>query len=150
MVNPKCKVCHTYISEVELKSSGEPYKTCKRCRATQKNNYKNKMKSDANVVKKEEINKLTDDMYEVKMKIIDEELAKKLVPEYGKKYNNIDDIPDENIVIPDNCFKYVIGAKMTPEMMVSEDEDNNIYPDEIYPECSKAKLPVWKPDSESD
>jgi len=36
MPNPKCPICKCYIKEQELKSSGEPYKTCKRCRETQK------------------------------------------------------------------------------------------------------------------
>jgi hypothetical protein len=40
MVNPKCVMCNTYISKVELKSSGEPYKTCNRCRGLRKNKYK--------------------------------------------------------------------------------------------------------------
>jgi hypothetical protein len=46
MVNPKCKSCLTYISEVELKSSGEPYKSCKRCRETQKAFYSKKTKKE--------------------------------------------------------------------------------------------------------
>ena len=36
MPNPKCPICKCYIQEQETKSSGEVFKTCKRCRETQK------------------------------------------------------------------------------------------------------------------
>ena len=42
MVNPRCKACSRYISEVELKSSGEHYKSCKKCREIQKVVYTKK------------------------------------------------------------------------------------------------------------
>jgi hypothetical protein len=32
MPNPKCPMCKCYITEPEMKSSGEPYKSCKKCR----------------------------------------------------------------------------------------------------------------------
>lgn len=166
MVNPKCKSCDTYISVVELKSSGEPFKSCKKCRELRKNIYKKKSikKADEPDIKKEGKLIINDDMYEIKRKVIDTELAKKLIPSFGVKYESLEDMPDENEVIPDNCFKYVIGAKMTPEMMEKmgiritkgDDEDNNIYadvepvklPDDIYPSVD-TKI-YFRPDSESD
>ena len=50
MGNPKCVMCNTYISKVELKSSGEPYKTCNRCRGLRRRNYKKK-----SIIKTDEI-----------------------------------------------------------------------------------------------
>tara|TARA_Y100000389_G_C17139863_1_gene354385 strand:- start:307 stop:561 length:255 start_codon:yes stop_codon:yes gene_type:complete len=79
MVNPKCKSCGRYIRVIELKSSGEPYKSCNKCRDIQKKTY-NKKNNKADVPFDIEIKKEPD-----------------------KKYANIEDMPDENIVIPYEC-----------------------------------------------
>jgi hypothetical protein len=164
MVNPKCKACLSYISEVEFKSSGEPYKSCKRCRETQKAVYSKKTKKDEPDDNKEEPKtiKIKGIDYEVKGKILDKEMARKVIPDFHKRYEDIEDIPDENVVIPDNCFKYVLGAKMDDKMMEdlgfritsADDEDNNIYPDDDdnifnnkFLEEIKKKSPVFIPDS---
>jgi len=150
MPNPKCPICKCYIQEQETKSSGEPYKSCKRCREIQKKQRAKKAdepetkKEDEPDVKKEPemkedgIVNIKGIEYDVKSKILDRKMAKKLIPDFDTKYDNLEDMPDENIVIPDECFKYVIGAKMNTEMMeklgfritTADEEDNNIYPDD--------------------
>ena len=78
MPNPKCPICKCYIPEPVKKSSGEIFKTCERCRVLQKKQRdKDKVKN-------------TDTDIEIKK-------------ENDKKYANIEDMPDENIVIPYEC-----------------------------------------------
>ena len=164
MLNPKCPICKCYIQEQETKSSGEPYKSCKRCRETQKVVYSKKNKKADEPDEKDEYDTINIKgiEYKVKSKILDKDMARKLIPDFDTRYENIEDIPDENVVIPDNCFKYVLGAKMDDKMMENlgiritsaDDEDNNIYPDEDdnifddkFLEEIKKKSPVFIPDS---
>jgi hypothetical protein len=37
LVNPKCSNCKCYFTQTELKSSGLPFKTCEKCRTSDKN-----------------------------------------------------------------------------------------------------------------
>ena len=135
MVNPKCVMCDTYITEVELKSSGEPYKTCKKCRE-RKN--KSTIKEDENddekisIDKADETNlKINGVIYEIKRKVIDKELAIKFISDYNIKNG----MENENVEIPEYCFNYVIGMKEK----TYDYEDKNI--------TETKKLPVWTPDS---
>ena len=137
-MNPKCPICKCYIKNPELKSSGEPYKSCKRCRDIQRKNRVNKADEPDDNKEEPKTIKIKGIDYEVKGKILDKEMARKVIPDFHKRYEDIEDIPDENVVIPDNCFKYVLGAKMDDKMMEdlgfritsADDEDNNIYPDD--------------------
>jgi len=109
-------------------------------------------------LKEDGIVKIKDIEYDIKTKILDKEMARKLIPDFDKKYVNLEDMPDENVVIPDECFKYVLGAKMNTEMMeklgiritTADEEDNNIYPDDNSNIIVKKQNPVWKPDSSSE
>jgi DNA-directed RNA polymerase subunit M/transcription elongation factor TFIIS len=139
--NPKCPRCKCYWKpdETDIKTSGLLAKTCKKCRISQKKE-KSIIKADEPDDNKEEPKtiKIKGIDYEVKGKILDKEMARKVIPDFHKRYEDIEDIPDENVVIPDNCFKYVLGAKMDDKMMEdlgfritsADDEDNNIYPDD--------------------
>lgn len=132
----KCGSCCCFksIEEIGCRKSGIVYKCCKRCRT------KNKA-DDKDDKKVPELNedgsfKIKGVEYEVKRKYLDKDMAMKLMPNFGKRYENIEDMPDENEVIPKECYKYELGTKMTPEMMdkmgiritSADDEDNNIYP----------------------
>jgi len=156
----KCGSCGCFksIEELGCRKSGLVYKCCKRCR------NKEIKKTDEPDVKKEPelkedgIVKIKDIEYDIKTKILDKEMARKLIPDFDKKYVNLEDMPDENVVIPDECFKYVLGAKMNTEMMeklgiritTADEEDNNIYPDDNSNIIVKKQNPVWKPDSSSE
>ena len=142
--NPKCPRCKCYWKpdDTDIKTSGLVAKTCKKCRISQKKE-KEIIKADEPDVKKEP--ELKEDgivnikgiEYDVKSKILDKKMARKLIPDFDTKYVNLEDLPNENVVIPDECFKYVIGAKMNTEMMeklgiritTADEEDNNIYPE---------------------
>jgi len=159
----KCGSCGCFksIEEIGCRKSGLVYKCCKRCRnkETKKADEPDNNKDEPNTIK------IRGTEYEVKSKILDKKMARKLIPEYGTRYEDIEDIPDENVVIPDNCFKYVLGAKMDNKMMEdlgfritsADDEDNNIYPDEddnIFDnkvlEQIKKQSQVFIPDSSSE
>lgn len=106
MVNPKCKSCDRYIGVIELKSSGEPYKSCNKCRDIQKKIYNNKKIKEPEL--KEDSNIKNDDIgYEIEGKMLNKELLLEWYKMYCEKILE----PDEVIEIPKYCFKYVIGVK---------------------------------------
>ena len=104
----KCSNCKCYrdYTQFEKRKNGEIFKTCCKCRIK-----KADVPFDIEIKKEPELKeggivKIKGIEYEIKAKILDKELAKKLVPELkedGKKYANIEDMPDENIVIPYEC-----------------------------------------------
>ena len=164
----KCGSCGCFksIEEIGCRKSGITYKCCKKCRNKNINSTEIEINTDIGIKKDPELKedgivKIKDIEYEVKGKILDRDRARELIP----NFDNLKDMPDENVVIPDECFKYVLGAKkvVTPEMMEklgiritsADDEDNNIYPDETpfkMPENISPpvrKNPVWTPDSSS-
>ena len=133
---PNCK-CFKKIDEYGKKKSGMNYKSCNSCISKYHLKTKKADEPDDNKEEPKTIN-IKGIEYEVKSKILDKEMARKLIPDFHTRYEDIEDIPDENVVIPDNCFKYVLGAKMDDKMMEdlgfritsADDEDNNIYPDD--------------------
>jgi hypothetical protein len=42
------------------------------------------------------------------------------------KYESLDDMPDENEVIPNSCYKYIYTAKVPYEKPEKEDDDNTV------------------------
>ena len=133
MVNPKCVMCDTYIKEVELKSSGEPYKTCKRCRMSQKKK-RNGVELDENgfvITIPKNKGKIT--------KVLPNDLktcfkCRRLFAPIGKAYESVE-------------YLTCLSCRTDGNYLHLDDIDIS---HEIYPEKPKNKIPVWTPDSESD
>ena len=149
MINPKCKSCDRYISVIELKSSGEPYKSCNKCRNIQKKIYNNKNnkedskeKNEPKTDNKNPVNNIIYDKMPDKMIVEGDEyvLTKKTINKARRdeymmsKYGELNPDINENIVYPDNLssFTYTSPLKMTEEQMekmgikIRSDLDNNI------------------------
>jgi len=150
MVNPKCKSCDRYISVIELKSSGEPYKSCNKCRDIQKNIYIKKNNKEyepdnnkvlnnipvwTNDIKENNIYKgdieINTDNKKTNKCIICKELWVRADTE--KVWESIECL---------TCYKCRANGGNPDNIDISH---------EIYPEPVKNKIPVWTPDSsESD
>jgi len=139
MENAKCSICKTYLNGLEGKRNGGFYKTCKRCRETQKIIYKKKLPETDN---KKPVNNIIYDKMPDKMIVEGEEyvLTKKTINKARRdeymmsKYGELNPDINENIIYPNNLssFTYTSPLKMTEEQMekmgikIRSDLDNNI------------------------
>jgi protein-arginine kinase activator protein McsA len=134
MVNPKCVMCDTYIREVELKSSGEPYKTCKNCRGLRNKKYKKKsiIKEDENKADEKDMGYFENKKIVKITKVLPNDLKKCF-----KCRRLFANTGSEDYLTCLNC-------RTTGKHLPLE---NVIIHHQVTPE---KKMPVWTPDTDSD
>lgn len=118
MENAKCSICKTYLNELEGKRNGGYYKTCKRCRETQKLFYKkrggnieqqnipqnipqNMEQQNINKIKKRgEVVIIDGVKYEITARRINRGLCKEIIPNYDEIYRTIklEELPEIVII----------------------------------------------------
>ena len=117
MPNPKCPICKCYITEPEMKSSGEVFKTCKRCRDNSKK-YRDENAGKIKKYQEENVDKLKG----YKKKYQEENVNK--IKERNKKYY------DEN-------------ADKISEKMKKYREENKCEHNKGLGYCSICNLPLY-------